>query len=199
MQSLDEALRQLEHDLAAHPVRIAAHSDMPFAIFRYAPEAEFTLRKHLRLLSITLKNEHGKNVRFISIARLVWDTVRNHGGIDYLFKTESMRGFDVAQRHINQLLSSSDFKPIEESVLEKMDDLSPDADVVFLVRAGGVAPYIYRCSQLLDSLHNRTHVPIILFYPGSADVGTDLRFYDLPVLGSLGVYNYRVKVYGVQA
>jgi hypothetical protein len=41
-------------------------------------------------------------------------------------------------------------------------------------------------------------VPSVLFYPGSAEVGTDLRFYDLPVEGSLGVYNYRVKIYGTE-
>jgi hypothetical protein len=41
-------------------------------------------------------------------------------------------------------------------------------------------------------------VPVVCFYPGSAEAGTDLRFYDLPVEGGLGVYNYRVKVYGVE-
>jgi len=84
-------------------------------------------------------------------------------------------------------------------VLEKMLSLDPEKDVVFLVRAGGFAPYIYRTSQLLDSLHNQTLVPIILFYPGSAEAGTDLRFYDLPTKGSPGAYNYRVRVYGVKS
>jgi Domain of unknown function (DUF1788) len=73
---------------------------------------------------------------------------------------------------------------------------SPPPDVLFLVRAGGLAPFIYRSSTLLDELHQRIQIPTILCYPGSAQAGTDLRFYDLPVEGSLGVYNYRVKVYG---
>jgi hypothetical protein len=42
-------------------------------------------------------------------------------------------------------------------------------------------------------------VPAVFFYPGSAERATDLSFYNLPGAGSLGVYNYRVKVYGVQA
>lgn len=197
MRSLVESLKELESDLTSRPMRIAAHSDMPFAIFCYPPQEEFTLRKHLRLLSISLSQNHGLRVTFISIARLVWETIYEFGE-DELFRTEQLRGFESAQKHINQLLTSKDFKPIYQSVLKKMENLSPEKDIVFLVRIGGFAPYIYRSSQLLDHLHNQTLVPTILFYPGSVEVGTDLRFYDLPVKGSLGVYNYRVKIYGVK-
>lgn len=198
MRSLAEALTELERDLTARPIRIAAHSDMPFAIFHYPPRDEFYLRKQLRLLAIGLSQNHGKKVTFISLARIVWETVRKFG-VNDLFETERLRGFDAAQKHVNQLLTSTDFKPVAESVLEQMQGLSPVGDVVFLVRAGGFAPYIYRTSQLLDHLHNRTLVPTILFYPGSAEVGTDLRFFDLPIKGTLGVYNYRVKIYGAQS
>jgi hypothetical protein len=198
MASLAESIRELETDLAARPMRIAAHRDMPFAIFRYSPHEEFALRKQIRLLAIGLSQNHRIKVTFISIARIVWDTI-HESGEDDLFQTERLRGFDAGQKHINQLLTSMDFKPVAESVLQKMIGLSPDKDVVFLVRAGGFAPYIYRTSHLLDNLHNRTLVPVILFYPGSAEVGTDLRFFDLPVKGTLGVYNYRVKIYGVRS
>lgn len=195
MSSLAEEIKILQADLGARPMRIAAHSDMPFAIFRYPPSEEFPLRKQLRLLSITLKNEHGREVLFLSLARLVWETVELFGEED-LYLTEQGRGFEAAQGHINQLLTSRDFKPAEESVLEKMAGLDPDRHVVFLVRAGGFAPGIYRTSVLLDLLHNRTRVPAVLFYPGSAEAGTDLRYFDIPSQGSLGVYNYRVKIYG---
>ena len=198
MASLVESIKQLESDLAARPIRIAAHSDMPFAIFRYSPHEEFALRKQLRLLAITLTQNHGRRVTFISLARIVWETTREFGEND-LFKTESLRGLDAAQLHINKLLTATDFRPAGDSVLEKMASLVPEKDVAFLVRGGGFAPYIYRTSQLLDSLHHRTVVPVVLFYPGSAEVGTDLRFFDLPTKGSPGVYNYRVKVYGVQS
>jgi hypothetical protein len=197
MSSLADAIEELEADLVAKPIRIAAHRDMPFAIFRYAPQEEFALRKKLRLLAIKLAQEHGQLVKFISLARIALDTVREFGEED-LFKTEELRGFEAAQRHVNQLLTSADFKPAADSVLDAISGLSPARDVVFLVRAGGFAPYIFRTSQLLDSLHNRTLVPVILFYPGSVEAGTDLRFFDLPIKGTPGVYNYRVKIYGAR-
>jgi hypothetical protein len=197
MASSAESIRELEADLAARPMRIAAHRDMPFAIFRYSPQEEFALRKQIRLLAIGLSQNHGIKVTSISIARIVWDTIREFGEDD-LFQTERLRGFDAAQKHINQLLTSTDFKPVAESVLQAMRGLSPENDVVFLVRAGGFAPYIFRTSHLLDNLHNHTLVPVILYYPGSVEAGTDLRFFDLPVKGTPGVYNYRVKIYGAR-
>jgi len=198
MISLEDSLKHLESDLVAQPMRLAAHSDMPFAIFRYQPCNEFLLRKSLRLLAFSLSQNHHREVVFVSISQLVWDIVRKFEGTDYLFKTESVRGFRTAQEHINKLLTSPDYRPVAEELLAYIQHLDPAKHVLFLVRAGGFAPFIYRCSALLDGLHHQTMVPSVLFYPGSAEVGTDLRFYDLPVDGTLGVYNYRVKIYGTE-
>lgn len=199
MSSWADSLEPLRNDLAARPMRIAAHQDMPFAIFRYAPEDEFRLRKQLRLLAITLQQDHRRNVTFISLSRIAWDAVRAHGGVEYLFKTESARGFKAAQQHVNHLLTSPDFQPASDALVARMAGLDPEKDVVFLVRTGGFAPGIFRVSVLLDDLHRHTTVPAVLFYPGSARVGTDLRFYDIPSDGNLGVYNYRVRVYGAES
>lgn len=199
MSSWADNLNQLKIDLTAQPMRIAAHKDMPFAIYRYPPADEFMLRKQLRLLAITLQQEHGRRVKFVSLSRLIWAVVQGHGGTDYLFKTECTRGFHAAQQHINHLLTSPDFQPASEALLSQMASLNPDTDIVFLVRAGGFAPGIFRVSILLDGLHRHTKVPVVLFYPGSARVGTDLRFYDIPSEGNLGIYNYRVRVYGVES
>lgn len=198
MSSLAREIEVFERDLAAQPPRIAAHSDMPFAIFRYDPGDEYALRSALRLLAIRLQQDHERRVTFISLSRIVWDTIRRQGGTEYLFKTEAARGFAAAQQHANRLLSSPDFEPIADTLAATLQPLDPGRDVVFLVRAGGFAPFIYRCSVLLEGLHRRTMVPIILFYPGSAGPGTDLRFYDIPVQDAVGVYNYRVTVYGAR-
>ena len=199
MSSWADSLDQLKSDLTAHPMRIAAHQDMPFAIFRYAPSDEFLLRKQLRLMAIALQQAHGRKVTFVSLSRLVWKVVQTHGGTDYLYKTESTRGFHAAQQHVNHLLTSPDFQPASDALLSRMAALNLDQDIVFLVRAGGFAPGIFRVSVLLDGLHRQTKVPVILFYPGSACVGTDLRFYDIPADGNLGVYNYRVRIYGAES
>jgi len=198
MPSLVDNIESMKQDLAARPMRIAAHSDMPFAIFVYPPGQEFALRKQLRLLSITLDQQHGRHVTFVSLARLVWDVVREHEGSGYLFKTETLRGFNAAQRHVNHLLSSSDFRPAVDALIGNIERLDPERDVVFLVRTGGFAPGIYRASVLLDGLHHKTMVPVVLYYPGSARVGTDLRFFDMPTEGNLGAYNYRVRIYGAE-
>lgn len=198
MISLEDSLKRLESDLVAQPMRLAAHSDMPFAIFRYKPSDEFLLRKNLRLLAFSLSQNHHREAVFVSISQLVWDIVKQCEGTEYLFKTESTRGFKAAQEHINKLLTSEDYRTAGKELISRIKQLDPAKHILFLVRAGGFAPFIYKCSALLDDLHHQTMVPSVLFYPGSAEVGTDLRFYDLPVEGSLGVYNYRVKIYGTE-
>ncbi|HOA62976.1 MAG: DUF1788 domain-containing protein [Verrucomicrobia bacterium] len=198
MISLEDNLKRLESDLVAQPMRLAAHSDMPFAIFRYKPADEFPLRKKLRLLAISLSENHHREAVFVSIAQLVWDIVKQCEGTEYLFKTEAARGFKAAQEHINKLLTSEDYRTAGKELISRIAHLDPAKHILFLVRAGGFAPRIYRCSALLDDLHDQTMVPSVLFYPGSPEVGTDLRFYDLPVETSLGAYNYRVKIYGTE-
>lgn len=199
MSSLERNLKTLEEDLVATPLRISAYHDLPFAIFRYDPADEFELRKRLRLFGFGLEQNHGKRVRLISLSQLVWNVVAEPKQLNELYQVEKVRGFEGAQNHLHSLLSNRHFRPIADEVLASLNGLTPDKDVVFLVRAGGFAPAIYRCSVLLDELHRRTMVPIVFFYPGTADRATDLSFYNQPGAGSLGVYNYRVKVYGVQA
>lgn len=194
--SLAEAIKVLASDLSAGPTRIAAHSDMPFAILRYNPAEEYALRRHLRLLAHSLEQERHWHVTFLSLADFVWKAINRHEGTDYLFQTERQRGFPLAQRHVQSLISPGKFSPLAGQIIARVAKLSPTPDVLFLVRAGGLAPFIYRSSALLDELHHHIQIPTILCYPGSALVGTDLRFYDLPVEASLGVYNYRVKIYG---
>ena len=199
MSSLDKNLKTFEEDLVADPMRISAYHDLPFAIFRYSPEEEFELRKRLRLFAFGLDQKHGKQVRFVSLAEMVWKVISEEQGLDYLVKVEKTRGFKAGQDHVNNLLSSPHFRPISDEVLKCFEELDPGKDLVFLVRAGGFAPVIYRPSVLLDELHKRTMVPVVLFYPGGARGSTDLCFYNLPGTGGASAYNYRVKVYGAEA
>jgi hypothetical protein len=49
-------------------------------------------------------------------------------------------------------------------------------------------------SKLLDEMHGRTTVTTILFYPGSIEGTTGLKFMAMKDYEALG--NYRVKIYG---
>jgi hypothetical protein len=72
---------------------------------------------------------------------------------------------------------------------------SPGDSVAFLTRVAAMSPGIFHMSMLLDKMHGKTKVPtILLFYPGSIEGTTGLRFMDLKDRDALG--NYRVKIYG---
>lgn len=196
MSLLEEQIRILEEDLVAQPLRISASHDLPFAIFRYDPWDEYECREHARLLAHSLKGNHGKKVTFVSLARLLWKVVQETEGLESIIAEEKQFGFERAQVKVYNLLSDDDFLPLRKLLTEMTSTLNPDKDIVFLVRAAALAPGIYRCSTLLDEMHGRTMVPMVLFYPGTAEGRTDLRFMNLPDRANLGAYNYRVKIYG---
>lgn len=50
-------------------------------------------------------------------------------------------------------------------------------------------------SKLLDEMHRRTMVPMILFYPGAREGENELRFMDIQEIEGISGYNYRVKIY----
>ena len=62
------------------------------------------------------------------------------------------------------------------------------------MRTAAMAPGIYHMSKLLDQMKGKTSLFTILFYPGSIEGTTGLRFMALKDREALG--NYRVKIYG---
>ncbi len=196
MSLLEEQLEILKADLVAQPLRISAYHDLPFAIFRYDPADEYLCRKHVRLLAHALEGNHGKKVTFISLARMLWKSIQETEGLDSIIAEEKQFGFERAQVTAYSLLSDDDFLPLRRLLTDEIGRLNPEKDIIFLVRAAALAPGLYRCSTLLDEMHGRTMVPIVLFYPGTVEGRTDLRFMNLPERANLGAYNYRVKIYG---
>jgi hypothetical protein len=200
--SIDEALDLLKRDLTGDRCSIAAQSGIPFAILRYAPGDEFILRRKVRLFANELKQSHHLSAGFISLARFVWTAIAETDGVEYLHKTEKTGGgVQAAQDDLGGRLCLCPQEPysLASQVMQRLGAFNPTPDVLFLVRTGGIAPYIYRSSTLLNELNELgLKTPTILCYPGSSIVGTDLRFYDLPSEEGLGAYNYRVKIYGTQ-
>ncbi len=196
MSSLAEEFKVLEDDLTSHPMRISAYHDLPFAIFRYDPWEEFNCRNQIRLLAYSLEANHHKKVTFISLGKIMWQVIDETEGLDAISAEELQLGFSRTQQTVNSLLSYPEFMPLANVLEERFKELNPANDIVFLVRAGALSPAIYRCSALLDELHGRVMVPIILFYPGTVEGQTSLRFMNLPDRDNVGPYNYRVKIYG---
>lgn len=196
MSSLAEELDVLERDLISTPMRISAYHDLPFAIFRYDPRDEYELRKRIRLLGISLEQNHKRQVTYISLARILWKAIEETEGLEAIIKEESQRGFEKAQATVHTLLEDDDFMPSVDELVKKTINLNPKIDIVFIVRVAALAPDIYRCAVILDKMHGRTMVPIIMFYPGMIEGQTELRFMGMKTRAHQGTYNYRVKIYG---
>ncbi|MBI4519051.1 MAG: DUF1788 domain-containing protein [Deltaproteobacteria bacterium] len=199
MSSLRERIERLERDLLADPPRISAYHDLPFTIFRYDPSDEFPARKECLRLATRLQNAR-RRVHFISLGEILWKAIRETEGIAAIAKEERKLGFDRAQRTVSTLLSDKDFTELPVELVKRMEGFDPAVDCAFLVRAGALAPAIYRCAKLLDELHGRTMVPVVLFYPGTTDApegegATSLRFMGMEERQGAGTYNYRVKIY----
>jgi hypothetical protein len=79
-------------------------------------------------------------------------------------------------------------------VAERLAGYGPAKTLAFLTRVAAMAPGIYHMSKLLNQMQGKTWVTTILFYPGSIEGTTGLRFMDLKDRDILG--NYRVKIYG---
>ncbi|MBS1828807.1 MAG: DUF1788 domain-containing protein [Acidobacteria bacterium] len=199
MSSLKDSIALLESDLKAEPPRISVYHDLPFAILRYDPTAEWDLRREIKLLETRLLGV-GRDVHIIPMSDLLWSALErvhekdDDEGLDALIELEKQRGFVEAQQQLTTYLSSKVWVPLWDLLAERLAPIDPENSVVFLTRVAAMSPGIFHMSMLLDKMHGKTKVPTILFYPGSIEGTTGLRFMDLKDRDALG--NYRVKIYG---
>lgn len=181
---------KLEPLLAKNDPResISAYHDMPYAIFRYPPEHEFSLRKELTLLKTRLE-QRGKRVTIISLAERLHAALEAESPISELVEAEKMIGLDQAIDQVHGVLS--EYKPLDGLVVECMPaDPDPLRDIAFIVRAGALFP-TYRTSSLLEQLKGKVVVPSVLFFPGELDGAAGLRF-----MGVLDAeHNYRPMIF----
>jgi len=192
MLSLKERVELLERDLLATPPRVSVYRDLPFAILRYDPSDEWEVRREQRLLKTRLE-QHDRRVHLIPMSDFLWQAIDQTEGLDAIVELERQRGFVAAQEQVTTYLADPDWSPLPDMLAERLSLLDPKRDVAFLVRAGAMAPALYRVSHLLEEMHGRTLVTSILFYPGGIEGTTGLRFMDLQDRAALG--SYRVKVY----
>jgi hypothetical protein len=199
MSWLKDSIAPLESDLKAVPPRINVYHDLPFAIMRYDPTDEWELRRELKLLAKRLEGV-GKEVHIISMSELLWTALEkvqqkdDDEGLEAVIELEKQRGYVEAQQQLTTYLSSKVWIPLWDLLAERLASISPENSVVFLTRVAAMSPGIFHMSMLLDKMHGKTKVTTILFYPGSIEGTTGLRFMDLKDREALG--NYRVKIYG---
>jgi bacteriophage exclusion system BrxB-like protein len=198
MSSLKDSIAPLESDLKAVPPRISVYHDLPFAIMRYDPADEWELRREIKLLATRLEAV-GKEVHIILMSELLWLALEkvhqkdDDEGLEALIELEKARGYVEAQQQVTTYLSSKIWIPLWDLLAERLASISPKNSVVFLTRVAAMSPEIFHMSMLLDKMHGKISVATILFYPGSIEGTTGLRFMDLKDRDALG--NYRVKIY----
>ncbi len=193
MLSLKERIELLEQDLLAAPPRINVYQDLPFAIFRYDPEEEWNLRREVKLLATRLE-VIGKEVHIIPMSEFLWRAIEETEGLEAVVELERERGYLAAQDQVTTYLSDRDWRPLADLVVERLREYDPARTIAFLTRVAVMAPGLYHISKLLDQMQGKARVITILFYPGSIEGTTGLRFMDLKDREALG--NYRVKIYG---
>lgn len=193
-QKLKERIQQLEQDLDAQPMRHYIYSDLPFALFCYPPELEWTMREEMRRLKTRLEQSTQRQIILISLAELLWRAVDESEGMEALIQKERQEGFDAAQIQAYDYLSDPDWRPLPDLLAEKLQDLNPDKHLVFICRAGALSPDIYRVSTLLDQMKGRTRVPCILFMPATSDDREGLRFMGLSAQERRGSYHTKVYI-----
>ena len=199
MSSLRDSIAPLESHLKSVPMQIGVYQDLPFAIMRYDPNCEWELRREVKLLATRLEAT-GKTVHIIPMSELLWsalERVRNKDsdeGLEAVIALEKERGYVEAQQQLTTYLSSNVWVPLWELLADRLASINPENSIIFLTRVAAMSPGIFHMSMLLDKMQSKTKVPTILFYPGSIEGTTGLRFMDLKDRDALG--NYRVKIYG---
>ncbi len=199
MSLLKDSIAPLESDLKAVPPRISVYHDLPFAIMRYNPTDEWELRREIKLLATRLEAV-GKTVHMIPMSELLWSALEqvnqkdDDEGFEAVVALEKDRGYVEAQQQVTTYLSSKVWVPLWDLLADRLASINPECSVVFLTRVAAMSPGIFHMSMLLDKMHGKTTVPTILFYPGSIEGTTGLRFMELKDRDALG--NYRVKIYG---
>lgn len=169
--------------------KISAYNSMPYAVFRYPPEDEFSVRAEITLLQTRLE-QAGKKITRISLARCLETSLEAESiTIKEIAELEFSLGTNKVIETIHNILS--DYQRLDRLVLKQMpSSFDPTRDIVFIVRAGALFPF-YRTSSLLEQMMGTVQVPAVLFYPGEMDGAAGLRF-----MGILDAeHNYRPKIF----
>ena len=191
MTDFEKRLRNDLEPLLSSPdprEKISAYHDMPYALFRYDPEQEFSLRREITMLTTRL-TQKGKRVTRISLAQCLRAAITSERSLEDWYQAERGGTVEETVQTITNILEER--APLVDLVAKQMPAApDPRSDVVLINRTGALFP-VYRTFSLLEQLKGRVLVPTILFYPGDLDGASGLRF-----MGVLQAeHNYRPKIF----
>jgi hypothetical protein len=191
MTDFEKRLRNDLEPLLSSPdprEKISAYHDMPYALFRYDPEQEFSLRREITMLTTRL-TQKGKRVTRISLAQCLRAAITSERSLEDWYQAERGGTLEETVQTITNILEER--APLVDLVAKQMPAApDPHTDVVLINRTGALFP-VYRTFSLLEQLKGRVLVPTILFYPGDLDGASGLRF-----MGVLDAeHNYRPKIF----
>jgi hypothetical protein len=190
MASLQERMALLERDLADPKKRLSDQMMVPMAVFLYEPRDEYVLRREKELLAIRLRNS-GKHIVEVDLCELLWSMITEVFPKEEFFQAERSQGLQPVLETIINILGGTGERPsLEERIAQLVGELPADSGVVLLWRLGALYP-VYNASHLLARLQGKVKLPVVLFYPGTQEDRTTLRFMGKWAPGG----SYRERIY----
>ena len=186
MYSLDSAVNELLDKIrdpdALHP----AKSD-PIFYFAYPPEMMLDLKKHLARWTSKIR-EADFEVRRVSLADILWETVSKSGRWDVWLELEADADADEINESVRDVLRQGN--TLVDRIANVIESTS-EGTVVLLTEAELLHPY-FRTRSIESQLHDKVKTPTVIFYPGRRSGQYGLHFLNFyPVDG-----NYRSTLLG---
>jgi hypothetical protein len=168
--------------------QIGPYREMPYALFRYAPDDEFAVRKEITNLEIRLTGR-GKRIHRISLADCLYEAMYAERPLEEWVEAEKEQGTSAIVETVNEILAKD--RPLVDLVAKRLpSEGDPLRDIVFIIRVAALFPF-YRTFSLLEQMKGRLNVPAILFYPGTPEGPAGLRF-----MGVMEAeHNYRPTIF----
>jgi len=186
MYSLDNAFNELIDKIRDPDALNPAKSD-PVFYFAFPPELMLDLKKHLPRW-ISKIREAGFEVRRVSLADILWNTVAKSGRWDIWLELEAGAETDQINEAVRDVLRQGN--TLVDRIAEVVES-TPEGTVVLLTEAELLHPW-FRTRTIESRLHDKVKTPTVIFYPGRRSGQYGLHFLDFyPVDG-----NYRSTLLG---
>jgi len=186
MPSLDDVFNELLEKIRDPQTLNPARGD-PIFYFTYPPERMLEIKKRLPRWSALLR-KIGLEVRRVSLAELLWNTIDESGRWETWLELENDADIDQINEAVRDVLRRGD--SFVKKVVQRIR-AAPQGSVVFLSDAELLHPY-FRTRTIESALHDKVTVPTVILYPGRRAGQYGLHFLDFyPVDG-----NYRSTLLG---